>query len=68
MDYEPIELEEALKLLSKGIPVYYPSQYGTVLMLEIDPEHCPQDSSWLEIAHFLIYEALYKKKKGVKHE
>ena len=61
MDYEPIELEEALKMLSKGISVYYPSQYGTVLMLEIDPEYCPRDSSWSEIAHLLIYEALYKK-------
>lgn len=61
MDYEPIELEEALKLLAKGIPIYYPSQYGTILMLEIDPEYCPKDSNWLEIAHFLIYEALYKK-------
>lgn len=64
MNYEPIELEEALKLLSKGISVYYPSQYGTVLMLEIDPEHCPKDSSWSEIAHFLVYEVLYKKVKN----
>jgi len=24
MDYAPIELEKALKLLSKGISVYYP--------------------------------------------
>ena len=61
MDYEPIELEEALKLLAKGISIYYPSQYGTVLMLEIDPEYCPKDSSWSEIAHLLVYEALYKK-------
>jgi len=63
MSYEPIELEEALKMLSKGISVYYPSQYGTVLMLEIDPEYCPRDSSWSEIAHLLVYEALYKEKK-----
>lgn len=61
MDYEPIELEEALKLLAKGISIYYPSQYGTVLMLKIDPEYCPKDSSWSEIAHLLVYEALYKK-------
>lgn len=61
MDYELIELEEALKLLAKGIPIYYPSQYGTILMLEIDPEYCPKDSSWSEIAHLLVYEALYKK-------
>lgn len=61
MDYEPIELEEALKLLAKGIPIYYPSQYGTILMLEIDPEYCPKDSSWAEIAHLLVYEALWKK-------
>lgn len=64
MNYEPIFLEEALKLLSKGIPVYYPSQYGTILMLEIDPEYCPKDSSWQEIAHLLYYEGLYKKVKG----
>lgn len=64
MTYESIELEEALKLLSKGISVYYPSQYGTVLMLEIDPEYCPKDSSWQEIAHLLTYEPLYKKIKG----
>lgn len=63
MDYEPIELEEALKLLAKGIPVYYPSQYGTIFMLEIDPEHCPKDSSWSEIAHLLTYEPLYIKIK-----
>ena len=61
MDYEPIELEEALKLLIQGKYVYYPSVYGTVLMQQIDPEYCPRDSSWSEIANLLYYKPLYKR-------
>ena len=61
MDYEPIELEEALKMLAQGKYVYYPSIYGTILMQQIDPEYCPKDSSWSEIASLLYYKPLYKR-------
>ena len=62
MTHENISIEEALKLLAKGESVYYPSQYGTILMLEIDPEFIPK-GCWQEIAHLLYYESLYKKVK-----
>jgi len=58
--FEKIDIEKALKMISRGESVYIPNEEENALCLfDIkDVPHC-----WKDIAYILLYTEFYKKKE-----
>ena len=61
-EYEPISLEEAMKLVDKGEKVYIQNPHCSDWYNEFAIDYNP-DLTWGEIAHILHSTQMYKKVK-----
>lgn len=60
MEYQPIEIEEMINLISKGKKVYVKSPYLSDMYDELDLDYNP-DLTWGEIFNIIYKTNFYKK-------